>query len=97
MNAGESAREENPETAVPTPSPSSGTDAGDFTVGGEPDTARTPEQADSPEDADNDEIPSDDELEEPSTEKEPSEEPKAPNRDDPEPDHRAVGIGVIDS
>ena len=46
--------------------------------------------------ADPSEIPADDELEEPSTEKDPSEEPKAPTRNDPEPDHEAVGIGVID-
>ncbi|WP_258567075.1 hypothetical protein [Microbacterium sp. Se5.02b] len=36
-------------------------------------------------------------LEEPSTEKAPGEEPKAPKRDEPEPDHEAVGIGVIDT
>lgn len=35
-------------------------------------------------------------LQEPSTEKEPEEEPKAPPRDESEPDHEAVGIGVID-
>jgi len=35
-------------------------------------------------------------LEEPSTEKDVDEEPKAPAAHDPEPDHRAVGIGVID-
>ena len=34
-------------------------------------------------------------LEEPSTEKKPGEEPKAEKRSEPEPDHRAVGIGVI--
>ncbi|PCE16405.1 hypothetical protein AUC47_00720 [Microbacterium sp. SZ1] len=58
--------------------------------------AETPEQAESPEDADPEEVPSTEELEEPSTEKSPGEEPKAPKRDDPEPDHQAVGIGVID-
>lgn len=103
MNAEESAREDNPEAAVPTPSPSSGDDAGDLTVGGDEedaedeDTARVPDEADAGASTDADGTPSDDELEEPSTEKEPSEEPKAPHRDDPEPDHRAVGIGVIDS
>jgi len=40
--------------------------------------------------------PSTEQLEEPSTEKEPSEEPKAPEPDNPEPSHEAVGIGVID-
>ncbi|WP_157560166.1 hypothetical protein [Microbacterium sp. H83] len=58
--------------------------------------AEKPSEADSPEDADPSEVPSTEELEEPSTEKEPSEEPKAPARNDPEPDHEAVGIGVID-
>lgn len=32
---------------------------------------------------------------EPSTEKEPGEEPKAPQKDDAEPSHEAVGIGVV--
>lgn len=40
--------------------------------------------------------PADAELEEPSTEKEPAEAPKAPAPDEPEADHRAIGIGVID-
>ncbi|WP_292905957.1 hypothetical protein [Microbacterium sp.] len=82
-----------PETQTPTPSPSSGADAGEFTQG----TAEKPEQAESPEDADPAQVPSNEELEEPSTEKEPEEEPKAPAPDDAEPDHRAVGIGVIDA
>jgi hypothetical protein len=56
--------------------------------------ASTPDQAASPEQADADEIPDNDELEEPSTEKDPGEEPKAPSRDEPEPDHEAIGIGV---
>ncbi|QLD11799.1 hypothetical protein [Microbacterium oleivorans] len=43
-----------------------------------------------------DEEPSTDELEEPSVAKEPGEEPKAPEKKDEEPSHRAVGIGVID-
>lgn len=38
--------------------------------------------------------PTTEELEEPSTEKEPGDEPKAPDAD-PEPSHRAVGIGVV--
>lgn len=42
------------------------------------------------------ELPSTDELEEPSTEKSPDEEPKAPARNEGEPSHQAVGIGVID-
>lgn len=81
------------EAQTPTPSPSSGADAGEFTQG----IAEKPEQADSPEDADPARIPGDEDLEEPSTEKEPEEEPKAPAPDDTEPDHRAVGIGVIDA
>lgn len=36
------------------------------------------------------------EVDEPSTEKEPGEEPKAPKPHDPEPDHQAVGIGIVD-
>lgn len=43
------------------------------------------------------EEPTPDELEEPSTEKDPGQEPKAPKAHDAEPDHEAVGIGVIDS
>lgn len=78
----------NPEAQIPTPSPSSG-DAGEL-------TAATPEKAGSPEDADPQEIPDTAELEEPSTEKDPGEEPKAPKRDEPEPDHEAVGIGVVE-
>ncbi|MDN3445736.1 hypothetical protein [Microbacterium sp. APC 3901] len=82
-----------PEAQTPTPTPSSG-DAGEFKDAGS--TAEKPEEAESTEDADPSEVPSNDELEEPSTEKEPFEEPKAPTRNDPEPDHEAVGIGVID-
>lgn len=81
------------EARTPTPSPASGQDAGEFTQG----VAETPERAESPEDADPEQLPSNEELEEPSTEKEPEEEPKAPAPDDAEPDHRAVGIGVIDT
>jgi hypothetical protein len=39
--------------------------------------------------------PTSDALEEPSTEKEPGEEPKSDNGGEPEPNHQAVGIGVI--
>lgn len=42
-----------------------------------------------------DEEPTTEELEEPSVAKEPGEEPRAPVPHDPEPDHEAVGIGVI--
>ena len=41
------------------------------------------------------EAPAAEDLQEPSTEKEPDAEPKAQRADDPEPDHEAVGIGVI--
>lgn len=41
------------------------------------------------------EMPSTEELQEPSTEKDPGEEPKAPDDRGSEPDHEAVGIGVI--
>lgn len=85
--------ERDPEAQTPTPSPSSGTDAGEFTQG----TAEKPEQAESPEDADPAQVPGDEQLEEPSTEKDPGGEPKAPAPDDAEPDHQAVGIGVIDA
>lgn len=33
---------------------------------------------------------------EPSTEKDPGEEPRAPRRTDAEPNHEAIGVGVID-
>lgn len=42
------------------------------------------------------EEPSTAELDEPSVAKDPGEEPKAPEHEDEEPSHRAVGIGVID-
>lgn len=42
-----------------------------------------------------DEMPTTEELEEPSTEKEPGEEPRVEHPDEPEPDHEAVGIGVV--
>lgn len=97
-----------PEAQTPTPTPASSAEAVEIASGtaltgsadSEPDQAEnageaeTPAEADSPEDADPEEIPSNDELEEPSTEKDPGEEPKAPSRDEPEPDHEAVGIGV---
>lgn len=41
-------------------------------------------------------MPTSEDLEEPSTEKEPAEAPKAPEDDDAEPSHEAVGIGVVD-
>lgn len=53
--------------------------------------------ADADEQRNQDQMPSDDELQEPSIAKEPGEEPKADKPLDPEPDHEAVGIGVIDS
>lgn len=81
-----------PEAQTPTPSPSSGTDAGEFTTGAPPQPS-----GESAETAPESEVPADEELEEPSTEKEPSEEPKAPHRDDAEPDHQAIGIGVINN
>ncbi len=76
-----------PEAQTPTPA-TSDTSEGEVT---------TPTEAGSPEDADLSELPSTEDLEEPSTEKDPGEEPKAPKRTDPEPDHEAVGIGVIDA
>lgn len=57
-----------------------------------PSTAGTPEEPQRP---DAEEMPDADQMEEPSTEKEPSEEPKAPQREEPEPSHEAVGIGII--
>lgn len=80
-----------PEAQTPTPSPASGEDAGEFTATGAAPEAPVPSAETAPES----EVPADEELEEPSTEKEPSEEPQAPKREDPEPDHEAVGIGVI--
>lgn len=79
-----------PETRTPTPSPASGQDAGEFTTGAPPE-----DSGESAETAPESEVPADEELEEPSIEKEPSEEPEAPKRNDPEPDHEAIGIGVI--
>ncbi|SFR93554.1 hypothetical protein SAMN04487846_0819 [Microbacterium sp. cf046] len=43
-----------------------------------------------------DEMPTTEELAQPSTEKEPDEEPRG-GASDAEPDHTAVGIGVIDA
>lgn len=53
---------------------------------------------DSPQEAheEADAMPDTEELEEPSTEKDPGDEPKAETPDDPDADHQAVGIGVID-
>jgi hypothetical protein len=84
----ESADELSPEAQTPTPTPASDTSEGEVT---------TPDQAESPEDADPSDVPSTEELEEPSTEKDPGEEPQAPKREEPEPDHEAVGIGVVDT
>ena len=53
---------------------------------------QTPEEPQLP---DEEEMPAADEMEEPSTEKDPGEEPTAPTRDEPEPSHEAVGIGII--
>lgn len=52
--------------------------------------------ADSAEQAPDATVPADEVLEEPSTENEPGEEPRAATSDDAEPDHEAIGIGVID-
>lgn len=41
------------------------------------------------------EMPATEQMEEPSAEKDPDEVPKAPERDEPEPSHEAVGIGII--
>lgn len=42
-----------------------------------------------------DQVPSTEDLQKPSTEKEPEEAPTAPEREDEQPSHEAVGIGVI--
>ncbi|MGO2932098.1 hypothetical protein [Microbacterium sp.] len=44
---------------------------------------------------DEDEMPDTEQMEQPSAEKEPGEEPQAPTREEPEPSHEAVGIGII--
>jgi hypothetical protein len=41
------------------------------------------------------ESPANEDLQEPSTEKAPGQEPKAHEAGEPEPSHKAVGIGVI--
>lgn len=99
-----------PEAQTPTPTsatdagevtaqtPEQGRTTGDSETSGQGEStgeAETPEQADSPEDAEPEEVPDDEELEEPSVAKDPAEQPKAPSGDDAEPDHVAVGIGVI--
>lgn len=68
-------------------------------AGNEPDAAQegsptTPDEQAPATEADG-KTPSTEELEEPSTEKPPGEEPKAADREEPEPSHQAVGIGVI--
>ena len=88
---GSTPKQDDAEAQAPTPtSPPAADEAGHL-------TAETPTVAESPEQAAPEEIPSTDELEEPSTEKDPGEEPKAPKREEPEPDHEAVGIGVVDT
>lgn len=42
-----------------------------------------------------DQMPDTEQMQEPSTEKEPAEEPQAPQRDEPQPSHEAVGIGIV--
>ena len=59
------------------------------------DADRTDQQPQEPQRPDAAEMPDADEMEEPSTEKDPGEEPKAPAREEPEPSHEAVGIGVV--
>ncbi|CAH0190661.1 MULTISPECIES: hypothetical protein [unclassified Microbacterium] len=44
---------------------------------------------------DPEQMPDAEEMQEPSAEKDPGEEPKAPAREEPEPSHEAVGIGII--
>ena len=55
----------------------------------------TGEKPAEPSPPDQDEMPETEDLQEPSTEKDPSEAPKAPDRNEPEPSHEAVGIGII--
>lgn len=55
----------------------------------------TGEKPTEPSPPEGDEMPANEDLQEPSTEKDPDEAPKAPNRDEPEPSHEAVGIGII--
>ncbi|MDT0157324.1 hypothetical protein Q9R19_06785 [Microbacterium sp. ARD32] len=45
--------------------------------------------------ADGEQEPDTEDLQEPSTEKDVDEEPRAEKPHDPEPDHQAVGIGVV--
>nr|WP_157497888.1 hypothetical protein [Leifsonia sp. Leaf325] len=56
----------------------------------------TSQAAESAEEAPESEVPSDEVLDEPSTENDPGEETRAAKPDDSDPDHEAVGIGVID-
>lgn len=55
-------------------------------------TGQTPDEPTPP---DTEETPATEDLQEPSTEKEPEEAPTAPGREEPEPSHEAVGIGII--
>lgn len=60
------------------------------------DSAETTDQSpDEPTPPDAEQMPDAEEMKEPSTEKDPGEEPKAPSREEPEPSHEAVGIGII--
>lgn len=60
------------------------------------DSAETTDKSpDEPTPPDAEQMPDAEEMEEPSTEKDPGEEPKAPSREEPEPSHEAVGIGII--
>jgi hypothetical protein len=78
-----------------------------WAVGAQPGTSAQPRRpgtmeesmSDNPQGPDQEqpEEPTTDDLQEPSVAKDPGEEPKAPETHDPEPDHEAVGIGVIDS
>ena len=85
-----------PETQAPTPTSPPGADAGELTAES-PEPDASPAQEESAEQAAPEEVPSTEQLQEPSTEKDPGEEPVAPKRDEPEPDHEAVGIGVVDT
>lgn len=55
----------------------------------------TSSESNEPQPVDAEEMPDTEDMQEPSTEKEPAEEPKAPPREDPEPSHEAVGIGIV--
>lgn len=74
-----------------TPSPDS-----DGRPQAEPDDEQETRSDDRPQPGSDDrQEPSTEDLQEPSTEKDVDEEPRAARPHDPEPDHQAVGIGVI--